>query len=240
MTSNDYYNKVIINLNRMQYELDQAIKEIQSKDFINIKNDNAAKVTLNSLYKLKEYFENKGFDLFDENNYLKFGYLSFVDAALEEISNCLSNMLTYSNSGLIERLKHRRLIDVSFKTYAYDFIALKEFKAEYIGRYIKVMLVSDRDFECFKPGMFYKYIVLVIEELKELGIDFTKDEEYIDIMTLIRQKEESLKNEVLDIEAYDQAIKDLSIEYNVDFVKLDKDYQFRIIENEDEVKKLSI
>lgn len=233
----DYFNKLIVNFNILETEFDNTIKKIKSKNRIFNLNENPVIYARNAIYKLKDFFDSHNINLFNDDNYLKFAYISFLEAALEEMAMCLGNMLTYSESPLFERLSHRKLLHISFKTYTYDFIALKHFDAKYIGRYIKIMLVSDRDFENFKPGMLFKYIVLVQKELANIGIDFTKDPEYIDIMNLIKYKEDKIKNEELDIESFDKEVADMSIKYNCDLVRLDKEYQYRVIEDEEELKK---
>ncbi len=237
MANNDYFNTLLIRLNDLEYEYDVAIREIQKGNRIEIKNDNPAKFLRDSVYNLKAYYDDRGFNLFDGDNYLKFAYLAFIDAIIEEIAMCLGNMLNYSSVGLLERLRNRNLVLASLKNYAVDFVQIKMLKAEHLSRYIKVLLSLDRDFENFKPGMLYKYIVLITNELKEIGIDFTKDEFYIDIMNIIRAKELKLQDEVLDIESFDKALSDMSIKYNVDFERLDKKYGYRIIEDPEEVKK---
>ena len=240
MSSNDYYNTLIINTNQTAFEFEKAIKEIQKGQRINIKDENPAKIAMSAIYKLKEFFEEKGLDIFREDSYLKFAYLPLIESTMEDISHCLSNMLTFSNVGLIERIKHKKLMESTCKIYLLSMIILKEFDPKYIGRYIKIMLVSDRDYEAFKPGMFYKFIVLITNELKSLGIDFTEDPEYINIMNIIREKEETLKLVELDEESFDSTLNDMSIKYNTDFISLDKKYGYRVIDNPEEVKKMSI
>jgi len=237
MINKDYFNKIIINFNILEREFDKIIEDIKSKNrIINLK-ENPVKTARDAIYKIKEFYESHNIDLFNGDNYLKFAYISFIEAALEEMGMCLGNMLTYSESNLFERLSHRKLLNTSFKLYTYDFIALKQFDAKYIGRYIKVMLLSDRDFENFKPGMLFKYMVLVQNELNNVGIDFSKDPEYISIMQIVYQKEKALEKEELDIESFDKAIEDMSEKYNCDLVRLDKKYEYRLIENEEEIKE---
>ena len=86
----NFYNKIIGNMNYLEYQFDQALNIIISANKIDISRTNPASEGKKAIFKLDEFAKDNNIDLFEGDNYLKYIYIGFIEAALEEMGDCFS------------------------------------------------------------------------------------------------------------------------------------------------------
>ena len=130
-------------MNYLEYQFDQALNIIISANKIDISRTNPASEGKKAIFKLDEFAKDNNIDLFEGDNYLKYIYIGFIEAALEEMGDCLNNMVLYSEGDFFKRLKNKAVVFVSMRTYCYDMISLKGFDINLVGKYIKILLLRE-------------------------------------------------------------------------------------------------
>ena len=221
-----YLNHLIIESNKLKMDFERCIRNINDSNLFNIKIANPIDLVQDAIYKLKKQGEDSNFDIFGEESYLKFIYVSYFEATIAEMTDCMHNMVSYLNSKPISRIAHRRLVNQSFEVFNKDYFLLKIFEPNFAIDYYRMMLQNKGYFDSFKPGMFYKYSVFILNELQEFGLELEKDESFIFIMNYVRLLEEEMSSnkQSVDYDSYDNELEKMSKKYHVDFISLDKDY----------------
>ena len=228
-----YFNQLIGELNNLEVEFQRYIRPIKDNEYVVLNLDNPVKFVRDALYKIKKVGDENNFDIFGDDSYIKYIYIAYLEETLKEMNICLQNMLSYSNSGFLDRITHLKLVKDSVKLFSHDYFLLQIFDPSFVLDYYRMLLASENSFDFFKKGMFYKYSVFILNELHDLGLEEDRDN-YIFIMNYVRNKELELNNEDKVVE--DTVLADVSAKYHVDFVALDKDYDVEVrgMDNEED------
>ncbi len=226
----EYFNEIIGNLNIYEKAFDEAIKVIDKSPLINKKFTNPIGCVRNAIYALRKKGEDKGIDFFGDDTYLKFIYIAYLEATIEEMIECLRNIVTYINSNFFSRLKQKKLVDESIETFTDDYILLKAFNPDFIFTYYRLLLLTDGYFDAFKPGMYYKFTLFILKEIESLGLDASDQENYDFIRDFVNEIEIALKenNDNIDYDSFDEQLKMMSDKYHVDFISLDNNYRVQV------------
>ncbi len=222
------YNTLISKLNFTRIEYEKAIRIINEKGLIHMKNINPINYLSEGLYNIKEYSKKYDYNFFQDENYSKFVIVAYIEGIIDELSGCLGNMLKFSEANFIERIKHKKLLDQTFDLYTTNLISLQLFDIEFFIEYLNMMIQTEGYFDYFLPGMYYKYLAIVTNEMKQIGIDITKDETYPLLLANIEDKEASLEynKDSINTEDYYKMLNTMSNKYRVDFISLDKYYSY--------------
>lgn len=222
------YNELISKLNLTRIEYDKAIKLINNKGLIHMKNINPINYLSDGLYNIKEYSKKYNYNFFQDDCYAKYIIVAYIEGIIDELSGCLGNMLKFSDANFIERIRHKKLMDETFDLYTTNLVSLQLFDIEFFMEYLNMMLQIDGYFDYFLPGMYYKFLALITNDMNKIGIDITNDELYNQVLALIEAKEEALEEnkDLINIEEYYNILNTMSNKYRVDFISLDKDYSF--------------
>ena len=172
------YNELIGKMNIKKMEYDRIIKYINDVGLINLSNQNPITLIREGLYNINDYSKNRGFDFFGDNCFSKFVILSYIEAVIEEINSCFENMYKFCESNIIDRIIHKKAIIASIDLYNTNILSLKMFDLGFFVDYLYNMIQTEGYFDSFLPGMYYKFIALVTSEMRELGYEITKEDNY--------------------------------------------------------------
>ena len=227
-TKNSLYNELIIKINNTRLEYDKAIKLINDKGVINLKNINPMNYLNEGLYNIKEYCKDYDYNFFQEECFAKYIIISYIEGVIDELNGCFNNMLKYSDANIFDRIRYKKLLDNTFDLYTTNIISLQLFDLGYFMEYFYMMLQVDGYFNSFLPGMFYKYLALITSDMYKIGIDMTKDEMYDNVLALIDSKERLLEenNELINKEQSYEILKNMTLKYRTDFISINEDYSF--------------
>lgn len=221
-----FFNEIIRKLNEYEKAFDEAIKVIDRSRLFNKKFTNPIGCVRDAIYALRKKGEDKGIDFFGDDTYLKYIYIAYLEATVEEMINCLTNIVTYINSDFFSRLIHKKTVDDIIGIFTYDDFLLKAFNPDFIFTYYRLLLQTDGYFDAFKPGMYYKFNEFILKEIESLGLDASDSENCAFIREFVKEIEIELKenNDNIDYDSFDEQLKMMSDKYHVDFISLDKDY----------------
>ena len=104
----EYFNEIIGNLNIYEKAFDEAIKVIDRSPLINKKFTNPIGCVRNAIYALRKKGEDKSIDFFGDDTYLKYIYIAYLEDTIEEMIECIRNIVTYINSNFFSRLKQKK------------------------------------------------------------------------------------------------------------------------------------
>ena len=235
----NYYNELLTKLNILNVEYMKTIRILRESRAFIIDFKNPIDLVIEDISNLRELGKQNNFDLFSEESYLKYIYIAYLDSIVSEMGLCFQNLLSYVKSNKINRILHKKLVDESVEAFNDYNILLNIFNPELVLEFYAMLLEENKYFSFFKPGMHYKYMILIMNELKEFGIDTSKERalNYVKYYIDLREKELGNKMDSIDYDTFNKEIEEKSKQYHVDFVGLDKNYTYEKRDNDDEKNK---
>ncbi len=226
----DYYNELLIKYNMMEAEFDSKFKFLLELDCWETTIKNPVSLAKAALISLKELGDWVGFDIFGDDSYIKYIYVVYFEDLVNDIMQIAAAISNFVTKGVGYRLLHRKEFNTYVDAFKTNYNLLDIFVPDNVLSIYSLMLQEQGDFDYFKPGMFYIFTNLILDDYGSLGFNLSDDIFYDESMRLVVKKEKVLEKNIkgVDFDTFDPHLEMISKKYRVNFASLLDSYTFEI------------
>ena len=247
-----YYNKIVGDFKVLRKEISDKMRVINSPAFQvylrlssmdstgNCGDDyvrnNPADFVLRYLNELQLLGEKYDFDVFGEDSYIKFLYVSFFEHTLLKMIYCLNEIEKFYDLNIFLRAFHFQDLYNLIGTYINSFEMIRSFSPNDIFKIYFYLIREGDPVSFFKNGMFSSLLYALEDDANLLKLKFSQDI-FEFVQSLVTDLEIEIANDEIDKAKFDAAIESASAKYCVDFASLDHGFSFVWGENNGEDNK---